>query len=106
MRSRSYRMVLALAAFTAVSAGGGVFGPTDRFIAGTARAQSDPASRTLRFAPADIARATHRIDDMTRMPVVEIRLSREAAARLRDFTTIMSAGGPTSRSIDACSAVR
>src|SRR5262245_26575953 len=102
MRLRSYRMVLALAAFAGVSvAGAGARVPTGRFAAGTARAQSDPASRTLRFASSDIVRATHRVDDTTRTSVVEVRLSRDAAARLRDFTTT-HVGRRADLKVDGC----
>lgn len=56
-------------------------------VAGAARAQTEPAGRTLRFGPGDIVQAAEGTDAGTSRPVVEVRLSPDAATRFGAFTT-------------------
>jgi preprotein translocase subunit SecD len=57
-----------------------------RLAAGPARAQSDRIVRSVRFTAGDIRRATHGTDAATAAPRVLVRLSDDAATRLREFT--------------------
>lgn len=51
-------------------------------------AQAEQVGRVIRLGSADIERVTQATDSATAMPSVEVRLSRDAAGRLRDFTTV------------------
>jgi preprotein translocase subunit SecD len=86
MALRACRILLVAAAFVAADlAGGLVFDPSDGFRVGAARAQSDAS--TLRLTGGDIVRASHSRDRATGSALIEVRLSPEASARVRDFTT-------------------